>query len=111
LAGVVGERAGVVNVAIEGQLLLSAFVAAMVATVAGSIWLGVLGGVLAGVFLAAILAVLAIRYLVDQVIIGVVLNVFALGITSFPVQQAARPAGRHVQQPRLLPHLEGSGPR
>jgi simple sugar transport system permease protein len=87
LAGVIGERAGVVNVALEGQLLLGAFVAAVVATMAGSVWAGVLGGALAGVLLAAILAVLAIRYLVDQVIVGVVLNLFALGITNFLYQK------------------------
>jgi ABC-type uncharacterized transport system permease subunit len=83
LAGVVGERSGVVNVALEGQLLLGAFVAAVAATVAHSVWIGVVGGALVGVLLAWVLSVLAIRYLVDQVIIGVVLNVFALGITSF----------------------------
>jgi simple sugar transport system permease protein len=83
MAGVVGERAGVVNVAIEGQLLLGAFTSAFVGTVVGSVWGGVLGGVLAGLALGAILAVLSIRYLVDQVIVGVVLNVFALGLTTF----------------------------
>ncbi|HEY3749846.1 MAG TPA: hypothetical protein VGL80_11630 [Pseudonocardiaceae bacterium] len=83
LAGVIGERSGVVNVALEGQLLLGAFMAAVAATAFGSVWAGVLGGVVAGVLLAAILAVLAIRYLVDQVIVGVVLNLFALGITNF----------------------------
>ncbi|HEX9334306.1 MAG TPA: ABC transporter permease, partial [Pseudonocardiaceae bacterium] len=87
LAGVIGERAGVVNVALEGQLLLGAFVAAVAATMAGSVWAGVLGGALAGVLLAAVLAVLAIRYLVDQVIVGVVLNLFALGITNFLYQK------------------------
>src|SRR6202012_3965250 len=73
LAGVIGERAGVVNVALEGQLLLGAFVAAAVATSVG-VWAGVIAGALAGVVLAGILAVLAIRYLVDQVIVGVVLD-------------------------------------
>ncbi|HEX4721026.1 MAG TPA: hypothetical protein VH333_00830 [Pseudonocardiaceae bacterium] len=87
LAGVIGERSGVVNVALEGQLLLGAFVAAVAATMAGSVWAGVLGGALAGVLLASILAVLAIRYLVDQVIVGVVLNLFALGITNFLYQK------------------------
>ncbi|HEX4705432.1 MAG TPA: hypothetical protein VH352_25125, partial [Pseudonocardiaceae bacterium] len=87
LAGVIGERAGVVNVALEGQLLLGAFVAAVAATMAGSVWAGVIGGALAGVLLASILAVLAIRYLVDQVIVGVVLNLFALGITNFLYQK------------------------
>jgi ABC-type uncharacterized transport system permease subunit len=85
LAGIIGERSGVVNVALEGQLLLGAFVTAVVATSAG-VWAGVLGGVAAGVLLAAILAVFAIRYLVDQVIVGVVLNLFALGITNFLYQ-------------------------
>jgi ABC-type uncharacterized transport system permease subunit len=83
MAGVIGERAGVVNVAIEGQLLFGAFLAAFLATIAGSIWIGVLAGAFAGALLAAILAVMAIKYLVDQVIIGVVLNVFALGVTSY----------------------------
>ncbi|MEO6886006.1 MAG: hypothetical protein ABI232_06940 [Jatrophihabitantaceae bacterium] len=83
MAGVVGERAGVINVAIEGQLLLGAFSAAFVGTVVGSVWGGVLGGALAGLLLGAILAVLSIRYLVDQVIVGVVLNVFVLGLTTF----------------------------
>ncbi len=83
MAGVIGERSGVVNVAIEGQLLLGAFLAAFLATISGSIWVGLLAGAFAGALLAAILAVMAIKYLVDQVIIGVVLNVFALGLTSF----------------------------
>ena len=83
MAGVIGERAGVVNVAIEGQLLLGAFLAAFLATIASSIWVGVVAGAFAGVLLAAVLAVMAIKYLVDQVIIGVVLNVFALGVTSY----------------------------
>ncbi len=83
MAGVIGERSGVVNVALEGQMLLGAFVAAMAATMVGNVWAGVIGGAAAGVALAAVLSVLAIRYLVDQVIIGVVLDVFALGITSF----------------------------
>ncbi len=98
-AGVIGERSGVVNVAIEGQLLLGAFVAAVVATVTGSIWFGVLGGMIAGVLIAAVLAALAIRYLVDQVIIGVVLNVFALGITSFLFNKLLSPEQQTFNEP------------
>jgi ABC-type uncharacterized transport system permease subunit len=99
LAGVIGERAGVVNVAIEGQLLLGAFVAAMVASVAGSIWFGLIGGVLAGVLVGALLAVLAIRYLVDQVIIGVVLNLLVLGVTSFLFNKLLSPDAATYNQP------------
>ncbi|MGX7680922.1 ABC transporter permease subunit [Jatrophihabitans sp. DSM 45814] len=99
LAGVIGERSGVVNVAIEGQLLLGAFVTAVVATVASSIWLGVLGGMIAGLALGAVLAVLAIRYLVDQVIIGVVLNVLALGLTSFLFNKLLSPHASEFNEP------------
>jgi simple sugar transport system permease protein len=99
LAGVIGERSGVVNVAIEGQLLLGAFVTAVVATVAGSIWAGVLGGMVAGVAVAAVLAYLAVKYLVDQVIIGVVLNVFALGLTSFLFNKLLSPHATQFNQP------------
>jgi simple sugar transport system permease protein len=99
LAGVIGERSGVVNVAIEGQLLLGAFVTAVVATVAGSVWLGVLGGMVAGLALAAVLAALAIKYYVDQVIIGVVLNVFALGLTSFLFNKLLSPHASQFNEP------------
>ena len=106
LAGVIGERAGVVNVALEGQLLLGAFVAAVAATMAGSVWAGVLGGALAGVLLAAILAVLAIRYLVDQVIVGVVLNLFALGITNFLYQKLLANNPQSYNSPGYLPVIK-----
>ena len=83
LGGVLCERSGVINVAIEGQLLVGAFGGALVGTMAGSPWIGSLAAVLAGAAIGAVLAVLAIRYGVNQVIIGVVLNVLALGLTSF----------------------------
>jgi ABC-type uncharacterized transport system permease subunit len=106
LAGVLGERAGVVNVALEGQLLLGAFVAAVAATMAGSVWAGVIGGALAGVLLAAILAVLAIRYLVDQVIVGVVLNLFALGITNFLYQKLLSNNPQQYNTPGYLARIK-----
>lgn len=83
MAGIVSERGGVVNIAIEGMLLIGAFLAAVVASLTGSVWTGLLAGMIGGGLLASVLAVLSIRYLVDQAIIGMVLNVFALGVTSF----------------------------
>ncbi|ABS05409.1 inner-membrane translocator [Kineococcus radiotolerans SRS30216 = ATCC BAA-149] len=83
LAGVLGERSGVVNVAIEGQLLTGAFTAALVGTLAGSLGAGVVGGVLSGALVGWLLAVFAIRYRVNQVILGVVLNAAALGFTGW----------------------------
>jgi general nucleoside transport system permease protein len=83
LTGVVCSRSGVINIAIEGQLLLGAFTAAIVASGTGSLWLGLLSGALAGSLVAALLAVFAIGYLVDQVVLGVVINLLILGITGY----------------------------
>jgi ABC-type uncharacterized transport system permease subunit len=83
LAGVLCERSGVINVAIEGQMLTGAFAGALVATLAHNDGVGVVGAVVAGGLVGALLALFAIKYLVNQVILGVVLNVFALGLTGF----------------------------
>jgi simple sugar transport system permease protein len=83
LGGVIGERSGVVNVAIEGQLLFGGFMTALVGTATHSLWIGVIAGVLAGALMGLLLAVLAIRYLIEQVVLGVVLNLLALGVTGF----------------------------
>ena len=83
LSGVLCERSGVVNIAIEGMLLSGAFVAAVVASVTGSNWAGVAGAVITGGLLAGVLAVLSIRYVVNQIIAGTVINIFAAGITAF----------------------------
>jgi len=83
LTGVICSRSGVINVAIEGQLLLGAFTAAIVATVTGSLWLGLVCGALAGSLVGVLLAVFAIGYRVDQVVLGVVLNTLVLGLTGY----------------------------
>ncbi|MBV9382819.1 MAG: ABC transporter permease, partial [Streptosporangiaceae bacterium] len=83
LTGVVCSRSGVINIGIEGQLLLGAFTAAIVSTVTGSLWLGLVCGALAGSLVAVLLAVFAINYRVDQVVLGVVLNTLILGLTGF----------------------------
>lgn len=83
LGGVIGERAGVVNVAIEAQFLLAAFSAALVASMTGSYVLGLIAAMIGGALVAAVLSLFAIRYIVDQVIVGVVLNVLITGLTSF----------------------------
>jgi general nucleoside transport system permease protein len=83
LAGLLCERSGVVNIAIEGMLLTGAFVAALSASAAGSPWVGLAAGMAAGIVLGAFLGVLSIRYRVDQIIGGTVINIFALGLTSF----------------------------
>ena len=83
LAGVVCERSGVINVAIEGQMLVGAFAGAMFGTISKNAAVGVIAGMLAGAVIAALLAVFAIKYVVNQVVLGVVLNLLALGLTGF----------------------------
>jgi simple sugar transport system permease protein len=99
LSGCLCERSGVINIAIEGQLLLGAFAGAVIASAFGSIWLGLVTGSLAGGLLGALLAVFAIRYLVDQIILGVVLNVFASGLTGYLYDQALVPYENRLNSP------------
>jgi len=86
LSGILCERSGVINIAIEGQLLTGAFAAAAVSSAVGAtigLWSGAIAGSLTGGLVGAVLAVMAIKYLTDQIIIGVVLNVLALGFTTY----------------------------
>lgn len=82
LSGVLCERSGVVNIAIEGIMLTGAFTGAFVGSIT-NIWFGLLAAVASGALLAWILAVLSIKYKTDQIIAGTVINIFATGITSF----------------------------
>ncbi|WP_244929769.1 ABC transporter permease [Nocardioides sp. W7] len=102
LGGVLGERAGVVNIAIDGQLLAGAFAAAIVGSIAGSAWAGVLGAMAAGALVALVLGVFAITYFVDQVIVGVVLNVLVIGFTSFMFSQVLAPNTESLNSPPRL---------
>jgi general nucleoside transport system permease protein len=99
LTGVICSRSGVINVGIEGQLLLGAFTAAMVASGTGSLWLGLLCGALAGSLVGALLAVFAIGYRVDQVILGVVLNTLILGLTGYLYDDLMVPYANTLNSP------------
>lgn len=94
LTGVMCERVAVINIGIEGMLLMGAFTGAVVGTVVAP-WAGVLAAMASGGLLGLGLAVLTVRYRVDHIIAGVVINIFALGFTSFVSGQALveNPAG------------------
>ncbi len=83
LAGILCERAGVANIAIEGLMLGAAMTSTLVGTVSGNLWVGLLAGMATGGLLAAVHAVLSIHYKVDQIISGTVINIFATGATSY----------------------------
>ncbi|AMM32069.1 ABC transporter permease [Sinomonas atrocyanea] len=83
LSGVLCERSGIVNIAIEGQLLMGAFSAAVGATLAHNVYVGLVAAAVAGALVSLILALVSIKYLVNQIIVGVVLNVLVVGLTNF----------------------------
>ncbi|WP_179492869.1 ABC transporter permease [Microbacterium immunditiarum] len=105
LCGVIGERAGVVNIAIEGQLLAGAFTAAVVSSITRQPFLGLLAAMVAGMLVAAVLASFAIKYLVDQVIVGVVLNVLVIGLTGFLFSQVLQPNAALLNTPARFDRL------
>jgi simple sugar transport system permease protein len=83
LGGLVSERSGVVNIALEGMMLMGAFFAAYGADKTGSWVGGIVIGVVAGMALAAIHALFAISLRSDQIVVGTGLNFLALGITGY----------------------------
>ncbi|WP_431878951.1 ABC transporter permease [Micromonospora marina] len=102
LAGVLCERSGVVNVAIEGQLLMGAFSGALFGSMSGSVWVGLVAAAIGGAFISFLLAVFSIRYLVDQVVMGIVLNLLAVGITGFLYERLMQTdAAKYNSAPRF----------
>ena len=87
LAGVLSERAGVVNIAIEGQFLAAAFAASVIFSVTQSFLAALTAAAVAGLLMGAVLALFTLKYLVDHVIVGVVVNLLATGLTGFIFQQ------------------------
>lgn len=106
LAGVLCENSGVVNVSIEGEFLVAAFTAATVGSVTQSIPAALIAGMLAGVAMAALLALFSIKYLVDQVVLGVVLNLLASGITGFLYDQLVQPNSGTMNRAPILGKVE-----
>lgn len=103
MAGVMSERVGVVNIAIEGQLLTGAFVASVVSTLTGNQIIGILSAMVTAALFSAVLAVFAVRFLAQQIIVGVVLNVLAIGITNFLYQQWVTEDESATNSPGTLP--------
>ncbi|HEX4215438.1 MAG TPA: ABC transporter permease [Candidatus Dormibacteraeota bacterium] len=101
-SGVLCERSGVINIAIEGQFLIAAFFAAVVASVTHSLWLGLVAGIISGGLVGLILAVFTITYRTDQIIVGVVIDAFALGLTSFLLQALLVPNQTALNSPKVF---------
>ncbi len=106
LSGLLCERAGVVNIAIEGMMLMAAFVS----TVFGSlfnIWVGLIAGILAGALMGLIHGVLCIKYKINQIISGTFINIFATGMTSFLSARFLQSVDmQYLNEPGLFPIVE-----
>lgn len=111
LAGCLCERAGVINIAIEGQFLMGAFFASVFASLFFSAEMGLVGGVLAGVLVAVLLAWFAMKYEVNQVVLGVVLTALATGLTSFLVGQIPDDPDikKYLNEPPILQPIDIPG--
>ena len=83
IGGTICERSGVVNIALEGMMLVGAFFGVVVTLATGNVWLGVVAAIVAGVLLSAIHAFASVTLRMDQVVSGTALNILALGLTGF----------------------------
>jgi ABC-type uncharacterized transport system permease subunit len=93
LSGLLCERSGVINIAIEGQLLFAACISAMIASISQNVIIGLVFAPIAGMLVSFLLAFFAIKYQVDQVILGFVLNVLVIGLTGYIYSKLLVPYG------------------
>jgi ABC-type uncharacterized transport system permease subunit len=116
LGEAVAQRSGVLNVGMEGIMLVGAFVGVYGAFVTGSPWLGVLAAILAGVAMAALHALLCIYMRLDQIVAGIGLTVLGLGLsgfgnrTAFAAGQATRIPGFERLDLGALSRVDFIGP-
>jgi simple sugar transport system permease protein len=96
LSGLWCEKSGVVNIAIEGMMLSGAFTAVAATSMSGSPWVGIIAAVLTGGLMASLHAVLSIKYKVDQIISGTVINILAVGATRYLNVRLLTPSGNNA---------------
>jgi simple sugar transport system permease protein len=86
LGGVFSEKSGVINIGLEGLLIISAFAAVYATDVTGSLWIGFFAGILASTLLALLFGVVCIEFRADQIIAGLAVWLIALGLAPFAAQ-------------------------
>jgi ABC-type uncharacterized transport system permease subunit len=99
LCGLICERSGIVNIGIEGQMLMAAFTAFLVSAFTGNVYLALLVGIGTGMLLGLLLAFMSVTLKVDQIIGGTVINILALGLTGFFYQQGLNATGKFTAVP------------
>ena len=101
IGGIYSERSGVVNIGLEGMMLIGAFAAVAVSYFTGSAWLGFLGAILAGALMGFIHGVASIKYRANQVVSGTAINIFAGGLTVYLQRLIFNMAGVSPAVPRI----------
>jgi simple sugar transport system permease protein len=94
MCGLLGERAGVINIGIEGQMLMAAFLGFLVNVWTGNLVLAVSAGLLAGALLGLLLAFMSVTLKIDQIIGGTVINILATGLTGYFYQVGLTTEGK-----------------
>ena len=107
--GVLSERAGVIALSLEGFMLAGAFGAAIGSYAFASPWAGVACGIVGGVVLALLLALAAVRYRADQVVVGIALNLLAVGTTRFFLRFAFESSSNSPRVPGFGAEALGHG--
>ena len=107
--GIISERAGIIALTLEGFMLTGAFCAALGSYYAGSPWLGILAGVAGGLLAALLHALATIRYRADQVVVGIAMNLLAVGVTRFFLRLAFDSSSNSPRVPGFGGGQVGSG--
>ncbi len=101
LGGTFSERSGVVNIAMEGIMLIGAFFGVYAACLTHSAWLGMLGGIIMGAVMSLIFAWVTVSIGADQVVVGMGVNIFAAGLTTFLLNMIFGYGGTPTSTPHL----------
>ncbi len=110
MSGILCERAGIINIAIEGMMLTAAFVSTVFASLFQNLFIGLVAGVLAGGLMGYIHGVLCIKYKINQIISGTVINIFSTGITSYLSSKfIQKTAYQYLNEPGLFPQINVPG--
>lgn len=106
MSGILCERGGIINIAIEGMMLTAAFVSTVFSSLFSNLFIGLLAGVLAGGLMGLIHGVLSIKYKINQIISGTVINIFATGITSYLSSKYIQKVEyQYLNEPGLFPQI------
>lgn len=106
MSGILCERSGVVNIAIEGMMLMGAMMGALIGSVTHNLWMGMLAGVLSAALLGLVHGVLSIKYATDQIISGTAINIFSIGMTSYISAKFMQPFQTELNNPGVFPSIE-----